>query len=65
MEICWTILRFFGYDNDLLIKEDLWNDKSISDEILEKSSCFELKPGVVKFLSCLYRAEMQNSVFDQ
>ena len=65
MEICWTILRFFGYDNDLLIKEDLWNDKSISDEILEKSRCFELKPGVVKFLSCLYRAEMQNSVFDQ
>lgn len=32
MEICWTILRFFGYDNDLLIKEELWNDKSIPDE---------------------------------
>lgn len=30
MEICWQILRFFGYDNNLQIRQSLWDDNTIS-----------------------------------
>lgn len=26
MEVSWQILRFFGYDNNLELKESLWNN---------------------------------------
>lgn len=50
MEICWTILRFFGYDNSLLIKQELWDDKTMKESELKEARCFELKKGSADFL---------------
>ena len=34
LEICWTILRFFGYENSLEIKQELWDDHTVSEKDL-------------------------------
>jgi len=34
MEVCWTILRYFGYDNELRIVRSLWDDGTIAEEDL-------------------------------
>ncbi len=65
MDTCWTILRFFGYDNQLYIKQELWDDHTISDVELERARCFELKKGAIDFLGSLYRADSQVNAFDQ
>lgn len=58
MEICWIILRHFGYDNDLRIVSSLWDDKSISDEDLEEAHAFELKKDALTFLSTIFKTHM-------
>jgi hypothetical protein len=55
MEVCWAILRFFGYDNDLMIREELWNDKSFTN--LEDARSIELKKGAYKFIEDMYNSE--------
>jgi hypothetical protein len=55
MEICWTILRYFGYDNELRILQNLWDDKSIPDEDLEQARAFELKKDCLTFLATIFR----------
>lgn len=57
MDTCWTILRFYGYDNQLYIRQELWDDHTISDVELERARCFELKKGAIDFLASLYRAD--------
>ncbi len=59
MEICWTVLRFFGYDNDLRIVQKLWDDQSIPKLDLESARCFELKKGAIEYLSQLYKSEVR------
>ena len=58
MEICWTILRYFGYDNELRITRDLWDDNSITDEELAEARAFELKKDSLKFLTTIFRTQM-------
>jgi len=41
MEICWAILRYFGYDNNLDIKPELWDDQTIPEEDLKECRSFE------------------------
>lgn len=55
MEICWIILRHFGYDNELKIVSNLWDDKSIADEELEMAHAFELKNDALTFLSTIFK----------
>lgn len=55
MEICWIILRHFGYDNELKIVSSLWDDKSITDAQLEKAHAFELKNDALAFLSTIFK----------
>ena len=64
MEICWTILRFFGYENSLEIKRELWDDHTVPEKDLKTARCFELKKVAVDFLCSLYRAEVINKIFD-
>jgi len=64
IDICWTILRFFGYANNLEIHQHLWDDNTIPN--LEQTRCFDLKKSAVEFLLSLYRAESsQFGRFDQ
>jgi len=55
LEICWTILRYYGYDNDLRIVEGLWDDGSIPDEELEEARAFELKKDCLVFLATIFK----------
>lgn len=50
MQICWSILRHFGYENTLHIKSELWDDGTISDFELNHARCFELKKQAIEFL---------------
>ncbi len=66
MEICWTILRHYGYDNQLQIRQQLWDDHSLSDNELDGARSFELTKVAVDFLCGLYKMEYtQKKVFDQ
>ena len=55
MEICWTILRYFGYDNDLRIVKSLWDDGSIAEADLVSGRAFELKRDSLVFLSTIFK----------
>ena len=55
MEVCWTILRYFGYDNELKIVKNLWDDGSIPDEDLAEARAFELKKDCLQFLATIFR----------
>ena len=55
MEVCWTILRYFGYDNELRIVRSLWDDGTISDETLAEARAFELKKNCLTFLSTTFK----------
>ena len=65
MEICWAVLRFFGYDNDLRIISNLWDDKSIPQQDIDSARSFDLKKGAIDFLAQLYHSEVRNNVFNQ
>ena len=55
MEICWTILRYFGYDNELRVVRNLWDDASIPNEDLEEARAFELKKDCLTFLATIFK----------
>ena len=42
MEICWAILRYFDYDDQLNIVQTKWDDESIPDNDLENARSLEL-----------------------
>lgn len=58
-------MRHFGYQNDLHIKQDIWDDQTICDAELRSARCFELTRTATNFLSQLYKAEIHAGVFDQ
>jgi|LakMenEpi03Aug12_release.lakeMendotaPanAssembly.Ray.scaffolds.fasta_scaffold373468_1 hypothetical protein len=65
MQICWAILRHFGYDNNLQIKQELWDDHTVNDSELENARSFELTKVAVDFLCSLFKAEYSaRKVFD-
>jgi len=64
MEICWQILRYFGYDNNLQIRTALWDDNTVSIQELENARSFEFKKGVVNFLVALYKVNTHKGIFD-
>ena len=43
METCWTILRYFGYGDNLRLNPSLYSCASISEEDLAESRAVELK----------------------
>ena len=57
MDICWTMLRHFGYDNHLLIKKSIWDDKTIDSETLIKARSLELTDKCAFFLVKLYKGQ--------
>ena len=56
MEVCWTILRYFGYDNDLRLLRNLWDNDSISQDVIERARAFELKKECLTFLATLFKS---------
>ena len=54
MEICWTVLRFFDYDDQLNILQSKSNDKTISGIDLIEARSFELKASCLNFLQQLF-----------
>ena len=65
MEICWSILRHFGYQNDLRIRQSLWDDQTIENSELANARSFELKRNAIEFLGKLYHNDTYKGVFDQ
>ena len=55
MEICWAILRYFGYDNNLDIKQELWDDNTITEQDLQESRSFELHTACSEYLAGLFK----------
>lgn len=56
MEVSWQILRHFGYDNNLELKESLWSqDSCLSDQEIKTARSFELTKGASDFLAGLYK----------
>ena len=43
MEVCWTILRWFKYDDKLQVDEKEWDDGSITEQDLQQARSFELR----------------------
>jgi len=41
-QTCWKILKHFGYDSNLKIRKQNWDDKSLTDEVLKTARSFEL-----------------------
>ena len=55
MDIVWTILRYYGYDNELRIFSNIWDDESIPNEDLEEARAFELKRDCLTFLATIFK----------
>jgi hypothetical protein len=53
-QTCWKLLNHFGYDNHLMIKKQIWDDKSISEQILATARSFELLPDAILYLKKLF-----------
>ena len=54
MEVCWTILRYFNYEDSLEIVPSVCDDKTISESTLVGARSFELKPSAVDFLVTIF-----------
>jgi len=54
MEICWTVLRKFDYDDQLNILQSKWDDHSIEPEELMEARSFELRQSCLAFLNDLF-----------
>ena len=55
MEICWAILRYFDYDDQLNIVQTKWDDETIPDNDLENARSLELTQPCKEFLATLFR----------
>ena len=47
-------MKHFGYDSSLLLKKQLWDDKSLSDEMFKVARSFELKQEAINYLKKLF-----------
>ena len=56
MEICWKILRHFGYDDKLSLEQGLIEDNTVSSDALSASRSIELNQGCVLFLVKMFKA---------
>ena len=65
MQTSWQILRHYGYDNSLQLRESLWDDHSIGGAELDSARSFELTKGASEFVCQLYRTYESKRVFDQ
>jgi hypothetical protein len=54
MEVCWTILRYFSYQDDLELVSSVWDDQSISDSALISARSFEIKKSAEDFLITIF-----------
>ena len=54
-QTCWKMLNHYGYDNKLEIKRALWDDNTVSDEILRTAKSFELTREGVQYLKKLFK----------
>ena len=61
IQVSWTILRYYGYDSDLRIVRNLWDDGSITDEVLDGARAFELKRECLAFLSTIFKSHKASS----
>ena len=55
-QTCWTILRYFQYDDKLQIKESYLIDENITDEQLTICKSVELTRDIVNYLERLFNA---------
>lgn len=55
-QTCWTILRHFGYTDKLTIKQNLWDDGSITDEEINACKNIELSKDSISYLKKLFEA---------
>jgi hypothetical protein len=55
-QICWQMLKHFGYTSTLEISRPLWDDNSISDEILRTARSFELTLEALTFLRKIFKS---------
>jgi hypothetical protein len=53
-QTCWTILRHFGYNDKLQIRENLWDDGSIKDEELYSCKNIEVAKDANSYLKKLF-----------
>ncbi|CDW77076.1 mitochondrial rho 1 [Stylonychia lemnae] len=53
-QTCWSILRHFGYDDKLLIKQNLWDDGSVKDEDLDNCKSVELSKSSWQYLHKIF-----------
>ena len=53
-QTCWTILRYFGYDDKLQLKETLLEDNSVTPEEIERSKNIELSQDSITYLKSIY-----------
>ena len=61
-QTCWKLLKHFGYDTHLGIKRQIWDDKSISDEVLGTARSFELTKNAIQYIKKLFNMyKVQNS----
>lgn len=53
-QTCWTILRRFGYDDNLRIKESFYLDSTLNEDEIEKSKNIELSRDAILYLKRLF-----------
>jgi len=44
------MLKHFGYDSNLLLRKQIWDDRSISDEVLKMARSFELTQDAIVYI---------------
>jgi EF hand associated len=55
-QTCWTILRYFKYDDKLQIKQSAIDDGTVTDEELERCKNVELTKDAIAHLRSLFDA---------
>lgn len=53
-QTCWKILKHFGYDSNLLLRKQLWDDRSMSDDVFKVARSFELRQEAITYLKKLF-----------
>ena len=54
-QTCWKLLKHFGYDSNLQIKKQIWDDKSIFEDVFTTSRSFEMTNVTVTFLKKIFK----------
>ena len=53
-QTCWKMLTHFGYDKHLQIRRKIWDDKSISEQVLRTARSFEVTTNCIQYLKKLF-----------